>query len=57
MVSEGGLREALDLFDQLKDHNFEKGLLQSIGYKEFYPVYKLKNPLQAIDYVEKRVPF
>jgi tRNA A37 N6-isopentenylltransferase MiaA len=27
MVSEGGLKEALDLFEKIKDHNFEKGLL------------------------------
>jgi len=39
MVREGGLEEALRLFDELHEHNFEKGVLQSIGYKEFYKIY------------------
>jgi len=39
MVVKGGLKEALEIFDALDQHNFEKGLLQSIGYKEFYSAY------------------
>ena len=42
MLKEGGLAEALALFSTMPPpHNFEKGILQSIGYKEFYPVYEL----------------
>ena len=44
MVAEGGLKEAFDLFDSFEQHNFEKGILQSIGYKEFYEAYLLKKP-------------
>jgi len=27
MVNEGGIDEAFELFDKLKNHNFEKGIL------------------------------
>ena len=57
MVSEGGLSEALDLFSSLENHNFEKGILQSIGYKEFYDVYNLKKPDQVLEYIANGVPF
>lgn len=57
MVSEGGLKEALDLFEKIKEHNFEKGLLQSIGYKEFYPVYQINSRVQALEYVSSGSPF
>ena len=39
---DGGLEEALDVFDQIKEDeiDFEKGILQAIGYKEFYEFYQ-----------------
>ena len=57
MVVEGGLKEALDLFDSFDNHNFEKGLLQSIGYKEFYQAYLIKEPTMVLQYVTNGVPF
>ena len=57
MVAEGGLKEAFDLFDSFEQHNFEKGILQSIGYKEFYEAYLLKKPTSVLEYVTSKVPF
>ncbi|CDW87769.1 trna mitochondrial [Stylonychia lemnae] len=46
----GGLNEIFSLFDQfhkiMTDLNFEKGILQAIGYKEFYPFYKYLKTLK-----------
>lgn len=52
MVSDGGMEEALELFENMENHNFEKGILQSIGYKEFYDVYKLKSPNDVLQYLK-----
>jgi tRNA A37 N6-isopentenylltransferase MiaA len=57
MIKEGGLEEALTLFDGLSEHNFEKGILQSIGYKEFYEIYQLGEPGRALDFAVRGVPF
>jgi len=57
MVKEGGLEEALRLFDGLGEHNFEKGILQSIGYKEFYKIYQLGQEGRVLDYAVRGVPF
>lgn len=37
----GGLNEIFEVFSALEPHglDFEKGILQAIGYKEFYPYY------------------
>lgn len=39
----GGLQEIFQLFDRFIENkielNFEKGILQAIGYKEFYNFY------------------
>jgi tRNA dimethylallyltransferase len=56
MLQMGGLKEALDLFDSLKTFDFEKGILQSIGYKEFYPVYQLHQPDQVLAYLQTNTP-
>lgn len=56
MVREGGLREAFELFDSLPTHNFEKGILQSIGYKEFYDCFKHPNRQQLLLFAEQGVP-
>lgn len=45
MINEmGGLKEIYELFDafnqQKRPIDFEKGILQAIGYKEFYPLYQ-----------------
>ena len=57
MVKEGGLEEALRLFDELDEHNFEKGILQSIGYKEFYKIYQVGEAGRVLDYAVRGVPF
>ena len=41
MARQGGMAEAFQVFDSFTEHNFEKGILQSIGYKEFYEIYQL----------------
>lgn len=47
MIEEGGKDEILRFFEEMEgdagevpDEMFEKGILQSIGYKEFYDFYK-----------------
>ena len=57
MIKEGGLEEALTLFDGLSEHNFEKGILQSIGYKEFYKIYQLGEAGKVLDFAVRGVPF
>lgn len=42
MVKDGGLKEAFNLFDTFPTLDFTKGILQSIGYKEFYDAYQQK---------------
>ena len=50
----GGLQEIFELFDRFNNEkielNFEKGILQAIGYKEFYGFYKFmkdhRSPLE-----------
>jgi len=41
---EGGLEEIVNVFQRCEDTfgelNFEKGILQAIGYKEFHPYYQ-----------------
>jgi len=42
VFEDGGLQEAFKVFEALqKPLNFEKGILQAIGYKEFYPLFEL----------------
>jgi tRNA A37 N6-isopentenylltransferase MiaA len=58
MLKEGGLAEALDLFSALPSpHNFEKGILQSIGYKEFYPVFELNKRDEVLKYLQSGSAF
>jgi hypothetical protein len=43
MINYEGVKEIIDVFDALKiegkELNFEKGILQSIGYKEYTDFY------------------
>lgn len=55
MVSQGGLREAFQLFDAFETHNFQKGILQSIGYKEFYDCYTSPNKQKLLLYAEEKI--
>jgi tRNA A37 N6-isopentenylltransferase MiaA len=54
MVSQG-MKEILWLFHIMKDElNFEKGILQAIGYKEFYPlVLQINEDLKVKEVIDK----
>jgi hypothetical protein len=54
MVSTGGLHEVWHVFQQLEKHgplNFEKGILQSIGYKEFHSFYQSIHDKASVDQI------
>ena len=38
-MMENGLEEAMQVFDKIIEKDFTKGVLQAIGYKEFYKYY------------------
>jgi tRNA dimethylallyltransferase len=54
MVTQG-IKEILWIFRQMKDKlNFEKGILQAIGYKEFYPlILQINEDNKVKDIIEK----
>ena len=53
---QNGLEEILQLFDSQilssggEPMDFEKGILQAIGYKEFYPLYQLMKVGEDFDF-------
>lgn len=51
---QNGLEEAFQVFDQFapEDLDFEKGILQAIGYKEFYPFYTIYRERHHSDYLQ-----
>ncbi|TNV79078.1 hypothetical protein FGO68_gene8325 [Halteria grandinella] len=54
LFTQGGLKEAFDVFRAShalygETLDFQKGILQAIGYKEFYPLYKHTQDLSSIE--------